>query len=667
MTTRTSLQGAALLIMLGLAACGGSGPAETLTNELPTEEEGPVSDAFRFIGKAPGAGPGAKVTIHVGDTHALAETDSRETFQVDVPLASLEDGKTVRIHVRGSGSREHIEWHVAAPDAARLRERAGQDRILTPDEYIDLELSEVAVGRYARLFSENGKQHITSREQFERLQRDLVDGNDVLASGAIKWLVSNGGAALPAGYETTWDWLQDETVFDVAEGGVDAKRRGRRAKATASDDGQFVAFVPHVLEDFEPFAADDVPASYLLTEISRSVLDLKGGLLRFNEDGTGEHVTPAGTNAMTWRINELGELVVTPQPGKLMSLVTLKELLINTANQATRTQEFVGDIVLRRLRSGEYADLLTMQYRIEEREIGDDSGFWPQTGIFHKAVTAIRPDSGTPFSEEELSGRTWAMPGLALGVTQTMERAAQQLVPGFVKVRDEGLVTFHEDGTGLLHDGDLEFDWFLDDDGNLELVFADETVVTYRKMRQDGPAYDLAVMQTDPETGEQFVNGGLAVIVDESAAFEIDAPVRLVRFGDVASRFDLQGLRPFVVELFDDATAKWPPPNGVTIGNERDKKWYLDGRNLVVESIRRYINDGDGHHFDPTCDPDSDDCLVMARRTLVPLHRDGARIYTLDTEIQYWFAAKNHELYGEPATVRRTISYWEAEALATEE
>ncbi|HEX7029531.1 MAG TPA: hypothetical protein VF254_02960 [Gammaproteobacteria bacterium] len=656
--------------LLALTGCGGGGSSPVGTTEPPPGNDDVLgNDEFRFAGKAPGVGPEAEVVIHLGGETFTAHTDSHETFEADVPLASLEEGSVVRFQVKGAGSHEHIEWHVAAPDAARLRELAGEDRTLTADEYIDLELSEMAVGRYARLFVENGRQHVTTNEQFQRLQRDTVDGNDVLASGAIKWLANNGRLALPVGYETTWEFLQDESIFDGSSNEAEAKNGARTVSDKVSGDELFDdGVIQVVLEDFAPFTVEDVPEEYLLTEISRSVLDLKGGLLRFNEDGTGEHITPAGTNTMTWRINDIGELVVTPEPGKLMSLVTLAELLIDNDNLATRTQEFVGDIVLRRLRGGEYADLLTMEYRIEEREVGDDGGFWPQTGIFLKAVTALRSDGAEPFSKDEIAGKTWAMPGLALGVTQTMEKAAQQIVPEFVKMRDEGLVTFHEDGTGHVHEDAVPFDWSIDVSGSLVLAFADENIVTYRKMRHDGVAYDLAVLQSDPGTGELYANGGMAIVVDESAAFEFETPVRLVRFGDLASRFDLQGFRANAAEMFDDHTVRLGPLGKEGVDGDREYKWSVtDEGDLIWEAIFRYVKSDIETHYDPNCDPSGEECLVLQRKLIQPLFRDGDRVYTLDTEIQYWYARKTHELYGVPATIKRSIAFWEPEEIPAEE
>lgn len=676
MSMRVTKYAISIAIMLASSGCGGGGDAgpQDPGGTQPPPADALADDKFRFSGVAKGVGPDGDVTVTIGGKAFQGVTDGNETFRVDVPLAALDKEDVVRISATGATTRKHIELHVAAADARRLREVAGDDRTLTHGEFRDLTLSEVGVGKYARMFVGNGGEHVSDSRRYRELVRDQVDGADVLLSGAAVRLVDSGVAGLSSGQATVWELITDEDALTrfAREAGHQAPKT-RVASAEKVEDPGLQDIAAELIEDHEPMTVEDVPESYLLTEVSRSVLDLKGGLLRFNENGSGEHVTPAGRNPMVWRINERGELVITPESGKLMSFVTLAELVIDTENLGTLTQEFTGDIVLRRLRGGDLADLMTMEYRLSENDLIEnpdgDSADWPQTGIFLKAVTAVKPSGHAAFTAEELADTTWAMPGLALGVMQATERAAQQIVPDTVHVRDEGLFSFAADGTGVILDNDDPFTWSISEDGYLEMVFADESRTEFRKMRSDGAVHDVAVLQEDPATGEAFVNGGFALAIDEAASFEnMTLPANLVRFGNTATRFDLQGSRTFVVEMFEDQTAKWPAANGVTIDNDQDKKWYLDGPNLVFDSILRYEAPTDtATRFDPACAPTGPDCMVLVRRELRPLRQDGERLYALETETVFWFASKDNSLlYNIPATVKKSIVFWEPEEAPAE-
>lgn len=674
MSMRVAKYAIPIAIMLASGGCGGGGKEGS--QDPGVRQPQPVDladDEFRFSGVARGVGPGGHVTVTIGDKSFEGVTDGNEVFKVDVPLAALDEEGVVRISATGKKTRSHIELHIAVADARNLREAAGDDRILTHDEFRDLTLPEAAVGKYARMFVGNNERHVSDSRRYRELVRDQVDGADMLLSGAAVQLIDNGAASLPPGLATVWEFITDEDALTrfAREAGHHAQKT-RVASAEKAEGSGLAAVAAALIEDYEPMTPEDVPESYLLTEVSRSVLDLKGGLLRFKENGSGEHVTPAGRNAMAWRINERGELVITPEPGKLMRFVTLAELLKDSERLGTLTQEFAGDIVLRRLRAGDLADVMTMEYRLRENDLIENpdgnSADWPQTGTFLKAVTAVKPSGHAAFSAEELAGATWAMPGLALGVMQATERAAQQVVPDFVHVRDDGLFSFAANGTGVILENGDTFSWSISEAGHLEMVFADDSRTEFRKMRSDGLIHDVAVLQEDPATGELFVNGGLALPADEAASFEkVTLPANLVRFGNTATRFDLQGGRAFVVEMFEDQTAKWPSANGVTINNGQDRKWYLDGSDLVFDSIIHYTTPPDLETaFDPACDPSGPDCMVLVRRELHPLRQQGARTYALETETVFWFASKESPLYGVPATVKKSIAFWEPEQAPAE-
>ncbi len=679
MTMRAMKQVFLAALMVAFAGCGGGGGGGV--NNPPVNVP-PADNELRFHGSTGLAGAGAAIAASAGEMNVEAVADEKGRYSLDVPLANLKEGTVLRLDIKGSGERGHIHFVSAFANAGELEDQAGADRILTSGEAAGVDASEVSTAKYAALYHANGGEHLQTTARFLELESKALTADRVSTMAAAARLAARDRNTLPAATDTTWKVLSKESAAQgflagLRSGAIDIaqKRAASSSSKTEAEIDVVMSTVEELLENPQPFTAAMLPDEYVMIERTRSDLELRAHVLQFNDDGTGTHTSSAGENPMTWAIDGEGRLVVTPAAGKRI-ISEAADINDETAFPQTQ-QEILGDLVFTLLSSGETVDLVTVLYDVADAEIGSSETFDPATHrVLLRALTAVRSGPHLAFDAAEFAGHAWAMPGVGSDVTQGREIVVRQTQPLPAHMSSETLLQFSEDGNGEVLAPDLEtaaiaatgetFNWDVSVGGELVITFPDGSVVTYRKMGTDGMALDVLVITQDAVTSETLVNAGLAVAVDEDAAFTLsDVVGSHARFGNGAGSFELQNFAPLVLEYayapVADHKGNVDMPIWQELDRDHDKAWRVDAGDIRIGAFNpRIANPEQTSPFDPGC-VEVENCYQHSQIRVIPLARDGDRVYTMEVQDDYYFTMDTAVLHGDVANRRISINYWDLE------
>ena len=287
-----------IIFFLSILGCGSSSkdnPENKNSNAYRISLSGIVTDEVIV---------NAEVTVTVGSETFTTQANTSGEYEIEIESNNEDDMVTIKAKGKDDNSQGFVEFVSIAGDLKTLTESAGEDGILTSDESLNTNVTNVSTAKYVLAKKANNGEEITSKAKLEEVETS-IDTNDILKlATAIKVIVDNASISLPGGATSTLTFSQDETAIDTFIEGLEI-----------SDPGLFEQTNTEILSSPElisGFKLSTLNTAYFATSASHpGYISRYGEILELNTDNTGTLISNSGEQDFTWEINSNNEIVAT--------------------------------------------------------------------------------------------------------------------------------------------------------------------------------------------------------------------------------------------------------------------------------------------------------------------------------------------------------------------
>lgn len=146
-----------------------------------------------------------------------AGTDGQYELTIEFDEDADTDNEFVILSAEGVGAQDFVSLKSALISITELMSSAGDDGIVTNDEYLPLEISETATAMLALATMSNGNQLPTDKATYQASLKNNSGFDIVSLAAAIKLIVEQSDAhpelELPVGSDTTWALMINELAL----------------------------------------------------------------------------------------------------------------------------------------------------------------------------------------------------------------------------------------------------------------------------------------------------------------------------------------------------------------------------------------------------------------------------------------------------------------------
>jgi hypothetical protein len=615
---RVSAAVTSTLLMATLAACGGGGgggggstppsnppsgnpPAPTLSRLTLT---GTVTDA-------PIAN--AVVTATIGTETFTVEADANGNYSLTIEIPESAAAGFVTLSARGVGEQSYVEFTSLAGTFSSLQAQAGDDQTLTNTENFATQITNVSTALAVLLQEANGGEPVTSEAQLNTLVATLNSQEVLDLATAIKLVVDD-----PVNYP-----MPDGDTSLLALLADGAARQQFVDQAYEQDPAIFESTQSAIVNDSaltQPVSNETLPTQItaaMLSDASDFSFNYfnRVNSYTFNADGTGVAAAGSWNTEMTWAIEGTSVEVAYTAPVETQSYDivdcdgTPRQVLAIYRSEGVRLN-LLSDRVL----------AITETNDISYPEPGDCSNLEAHQSTTTVARTILNDGDFQELTADDLADST-----------QTL-----YVYDEFAGVTAD-VADLNANGTGSTWAFGKQFTWEIDDSGRVVVAtFDDGTVARYRALASTDFATTDLFYEIETPSGRR-VDAGASVYADPElplAFTSANVPGRYYQFGiglegggdprlkSFRLRFDADGTGAQEDDFIDEN-------DQVVTLNELNTPWYrfhwnIDGEDLVVQRTFDVAVEQEG------CPPGAADCIVYDERRIVPLAKDGARVYWME-------------------------------------
>lgn len=182
-----------IIFFLSILGCGSSSkdnPENKNSNAYRISLSGIVTDEVIV---------NAEVTVTVGSETFTTQANTSGEYEIEIESNNEDDMVTIKAKGKDDNSQGFVEFVSIAGDLKTLTESAGEDGILTSDESLNTNVTNVSTAKYVLAKKANNGEEITSKAKLEEVETS-IDTNDILKlATAIKVIVDNASISLPGG------------------------------------------------------------------------------------------------------------------------------------------------------------------------------------------------------------------------------------------------------------------------------------------------------------------------------------------------------------------------------------------------------------------------------------------------------------------------------------
>ena len=426
-----------------------------------------------------------------------ATADAQGVFTIDVSFASPDD--FILLMAEGTGAQQGIVLTSHLGSAGHV---AGQvvsgSSAVTVSQNGALEISHVSTAM-AVLAEKAGGGPIFSANDLSEAESKIVHTELFNMAAAIKTLVDNAGVVLPAGVDNSLDLLRDQ--FEYSGFLIDLQTNYAQELEVAVlgigdslQQGFAISTLPGVtyfaLRDYEPLRT--------------------GGLaLQLNADASGEAIDLDGRSDVEWSVDILGRVILD------MLNPPQEESVIRNPNDDPNDPSddfvaaltFTDRVTIKRLGDGISMDPVLILERVvttypNNPELPDsvEEPIVNATSIF----TAFRAEDLRPFTASEIVGTT---------VAAGYHHSGNATTHVFRRQFGVEPLSFYVNGSGITDRTLRTFVWTIDEDGALEVRFANGDTTRILRYSQDSLAAQTLILG-------YLADGTASVIGSEQVMFD---------------------------------------------------------------------------------------------------------------------------------------------------
>jgi|GEM_PF-6753215 len=545
-----------------------------------------------------------EVTINVDENDFTDTLD--ENGHYSITIVTTNPSQFVIAVAQGSGDSESVSLDSLVGSIEKLYLLSGEDKILTNDESKNVDINSISTSRAALVrtdISQQNDEGIKNKSsQTDELTDALIalaeknlDVEELLQAAAIITLIADDpDFDLPEGVTSILELVADDTA--LTEYVAEVQETQPEALETAIEEVADNSLL------FAGFTAAKVPEAYYTTLVG-GYNYIQGWSFEFNADGTGDFTGPNTPDTFTWAIVE-GVIEIILDNGS-----------VNTSDRWDEEQQgyFTHTYTtskwwIKLINEGEFADTITLEDEGFEEWLGVTTPWAAESPL---GSVGIKPGGDIAFTESEVEG-TWGGPYFS-----------SSSISGGHSGSD--IVVYNSDGTGSAQIANESFNWNVDIEGRLSLVYSNGDIMTYRRLRTDGIAFDTLVVRASV-SGNKYAVAELMVKQDPELTLTEEY---------VSAEFDKYGYGDFSLVLNSDNSGHHKVP-----GVEQDSwswswrtfGWEIANNEIVINYYWQWDIDGPAAF----CDVGAE-CSQYGTRVEHPLALDGDRLYAIETQTYYAF------------------------------
>ncbi|MBL4941452.1 MAG: hypothetical protein JKY81_07265 [Colwellia sp.] len=617
---------------------------------------------------------GGEITVSASgvDSNFTTTIDNTGYYQALITLDDSLEDSFINVVAKGTGNNAIAAYKSVLGSMALLREKAGNDELLTSDEFFAVNVSNITTANYGLLKVASENNDILTDAEFTQRKLQVSNesvltlataidvainaktGQQVQKTSIIKVSRSTsssnskitGDTDLPADVSDTLELVSDIEQAKVYVSDVqDSDEYSQTQQNILSSDK---------LKDSSTY---NTPDNYHLLPTNPLTQSL--GSIQFNDDSTGTwfntltKTIKQAQSAFTWTETEGVITVNLNSPETVASKVTVE---IGGVKKLVNLETTVLTYEIKRYSShGTYDDLVITQNILKHYPNGEFSDENSSESQIH---TALKSTKQLPSNQNTLS---------AVYLTLPYEQTSGQYNELTVHVFADKF-TFNADGTGSTKVLPKDFTW-QKEANELTISFGDNSkIIIVQVNTKNDVASHLMVKHIDASGNIISKTVGEGNIVSETATWTNDNIVGIYKYDNAI--FD-SPLDQFWIELNADNTA-------LTVGiSDKDGNGTITTDEIITATgdwkinsdgtlaITRY-KDKQTNGFSPDCNADNTECFLFNTRTwnlistsndqyLLFQHHDWDDLYpnseVYQFDLQQWDIRTIHKIAERPVTI----------------
>lgn len=274
-----------LSVVVALTGCGGGGGgsnpppavssaaassvAVTSSSSSLASSSAPATTKLTIQGIAVAeALAGGEVNVAVGSYSVKAPINQQGQYQIALDVPNADISRPLVTIATGAGANRWVEFAALYPSVTTLDGLAGNDNLLTAEEFSGVNITALTTAEYAEI--KNSNLTLTSDIERKRALSGLHPIRAVEQAAMITRLLSSPAISLPSNKQTTLDYLTDA---GVAETYLEALR--------VSDKAELDQQIAALQDDISNVTSANLSGHFVLESQSSNYF------LTLNDDGTG--------------------------------------------------------------------------------------------------------------------------------------------------------------------------------------------------------------------------------------------------------------------------------------------------------------------------------------------------------------------------------------------
>ncbi|MCL1039869.1 cadherin-like domain-containing protein [Shewanella submarina] len=484
----------------------------------------------------------AKVSVEIAHQSIDVVTDTNGNYSADINIDDSFADELVKVTAVGLEADSKMKLVSLLGDFESLQELAGDDSLLSSEEIVGVNVTNVSTAIYALMKQANGGEDICSKDKYIEISKQY-DGRLILPiATAIKLVLSYSSEypeiGLPGG------------VADVLE--------------LANDQNQVSIYLEMVQKDYPDIYMDAEsavignPDSIILNPDASSISgryffphredEASQDRIIFSSDGTGKFFSPEASSLFTWTVEEGNTIISFPSGGALIST----SLEYNAeARDLVNVEMYRLSSTIKWIDVEDYAAKFLIKHELLKRYPDTDLPFVVSTTNY-ESVSTIKGDGLQPVVDLLESGGSYSIPvpGRVFAIENPYEGSFEESIQRSIKLQvgensSATLLSKQYSGDGSFQPISIPATYSLEDNGSLKIKSNESAEIDLDLVAISSDPIVVSTLQSDSSSG-----GGYLLEQEEVEWDEDNLP----GIYDLGWNF-FEPLQRFWVEIYDDGRA----------------------------------------------------------------------------------------------------------------